>query len=152
MNGLWLVSVVTHAWVALRLLPGVWTAAGAPSACLLGLLLAISAGLVPLALRRRQGKRTQEQIKRSDLLAWASLTLMGLFSSLFVLTLLRDVVALVLWLSCLWRCSKSHEVIYLRHNLWVSLFWWNLKNLHKVCNSNTCIDILICNMNFTFNI
>jgi predicted MPP superfamily phosphohydrolase len=99
MNGLWVVSVVVHAYVALRLLPGVVAAAGAPSAWVLGVLLAVSAGLVPLALRRRKGKRTPQEIRRSDILAWASLTLMGLFSSLFVLTLLRDAVALVLLLA-----------------------------------------------------
>jgi len=96
MNGLWLVSVVVHAYVALRLLPGVLGAAGAPSAWVLGVLLAVSAGLVPLALRRRKGKRTPQEVLRSDLIAWASLTTMGLFSSLFVLTLLRDAVELVL--------------------------------------------------------
>ena len=99
MNGLWVVSVVVHAYVALRLLPGVVGAAGAPSAWVLGVLLAVSAGLVPLGLRRRKGKRTPEEVRRSDLLAWASLTTMGLFSSLFVLTALRDAVALLLWLA-----------------------------------------------------
>ena len=99
MNGLWVVSFVVHAYVALRLLPGVVGAAGAPSAWVIGALLALSAALVPLGLRRRKGKRTPEEVRRSDLLAWASLTTMGLFSSLFVLTLLRDVVALVLWLA-----------------------------------------------------
>jgi predicted MPP superfamily phosphohydrolase len=99
MNGLWFLSVVVHAYVALRLLPGVVAAAGAPSAWLLGVLLAVSACMVPLALRRRRGKRTPAEVRRSDLLAWASLSLMGLFSSLFVLTLLRDVVELVLLLA-----------------------------------------------------
>ena len=99
MNGLWVVSVVVHAYVALRLLPGVVTAAGAPSAWLLGALLATSAALVPFSLRRRRGKRTPQEVRRSDMLAWASLTLMGLFSSLFVLTLLRDGVELLLWLA-----------------------------------------------------
>ena len=99
MNGLWVVSVVVHAYVALRLLPGVVGAAGTPSAWVLGVLLAVSAGLVPLGLRRRKGKRTPEEVRRSDLLAWASLTTMGLFSSLFVLTALRDAVALLLWLA-----------------------------------------------------
>jgi len=99
MNGLWVVSVVVHAYVALRLLPGVVGAAGAPSAWVIGALLAVSAGLVPLGLRRRKGKRTPEEVRRSDLLAWASLTTMGMFSSLFVLTLLRDAVVLVLWLA-----------------------------------------------------
>jgi len=96
MNGLWLVSVVVHAYVALRLLPGVIAASGAVPGGLLAALLAVSAGLVPLGLRRRRGKRSPQEIRRSDLLAWASLTLMGLFSSLFVLTVLRDAVELVL--------------------------------------------------------
>jgi hypothetical protein len=101
MNGLWVLSVVVHAYVALRLLPGVVASAGAPSAWLLGVLLAVSAGLVPLGLRRRKGKRTPEEVRRSDLLAWASLTTMGLFSSLFVLTLMRDAVEVVLVLAAL---------------------------------------------------
>ena len=99
MNGLWVVSVVVHGYVALRLLPGVVAASGTVPGWMLAVLLAVSAGLVPLALRRRKGKRTPEEIRRSDLLAWASLTLMGLFSSLFVLTLLRDVVAIALFLA-----------------------------------------------------
>jgi predicted MPP superfamily phosphohydrolase len=96
MNGLWVVSVVAHAYVALRLLPGVLAAAGAPSAWVLALLLATSSVLVPLVMRRRRGKRTPAQVRRSDLLAWVSLSLMGLFSSLFVLTLARDGVHLAL--------------------------------------------------------
>ena len=99
MNGLWVVSVVAHAYVALRLLPGVLAASGAVPAAMLAVLLVLSAGLVPLALRRRRGKRTPDEIRRSDMLAWASLTLMGLFSSLFVLTLLRDVAVIVLLLA-----------------------------------------------------
>src|SRR6201996_3666853 len=99
MNGLWVLSVVVHAYVALRLRPGVVASAGAPSAWVLGVLLAVSAGLVPLGLRRRKGKRTPQEVRRSDLIAWASLTTMGLFSSLFVLTALRDAVALLLWLA-----------------------------------------------------
>jgi len=99
MNGLWVVSVVVHAYVALRLLPGVFAASGGVPGALLAALLLVSAGLVPLALRRRKGKRTPEEIRRSDMLAWASLTLMGLFSSLFVLTLLRDVAVVALLLA-----------------------------------------------------
>ena len=99
MNGLWVVSVVVHAYVALRLLPGVFAASGGVPGALLAALLLVSAGLVPLALRRRKGKRTPEEIRRSDMLAWASLTLMGLFSSLFVLNLLRDVAVVALLLA-----------------------------------------------------
>ena len=107
MNGLWVVSVVVHGYVALRLLPGVVTASGTVPGWMLAVLLAVSAGLVPLALRRRKGKRTPEEIRRSDLLAWASLTLMGLFSSLFVLTLLRDVAVIVLVLAGLLGLGKA---------------------------------------------
>ena len=106
MNGLWVLSAVVHAYVALRLMPGVVAAAGAPSAWILGLLLALSAGLVPLGLRRRKGKRTPEEVRRSDLLAWASLTTMGLFSSLFMLTVLRDAVELLLLLAGLLGLHK----------------------------------------------
>jgi len=94
MNGLWVLSWVVHVYVALRLLPGVAQAAGIPSAGVLGALLLASAVLIPFALRRRKGKRSAAEARRADLLAWASLTLMGLFSSLFVLTLLRDLAAL----------------------------------------------------------
>jgi predicted MPP superfamily phosphohydrolase len=100
MNGLWFLSCVVHAYVASRLLPGVALAAGWPSAVVLGALLLASAILVPAALRRRKGKRTPAEVRRGDRLAWASLTLMGLFSSLFVLTLLRDVAGL------LWRAAE----------------------------------------------
>ena len=96
MNGLWVVSVVVHAYVALRLLPGVVASGGAVSAWVLAVLLAASTFLVPFSLRRRRGKRTPQEVRRSDLLAWVSLSLMGLFSSLFVLTLVRDAVELVL--------------------------------------------------------
>jgi uncharacterized protein len=109
MNGLWVLSVVVHAYVALRLLPGVLASAGAPSAWVLGLLLALSAVLVPQGLRRRKGKRTPREVQLSDLLAWASLTTMGLFSSLFVLTLVRDAVELVLLLAGLVGLPKVAE-------------------------------------------
>jgi hypothetical protein len=53
-------------------------------------LLAASAALVPMSLRRHRGRRSVAEQRRDDRLAWVSLGLMGLFSSLFVLTLLRD--------------------------------------------------------------
>jgi len=121
MNGLWVVSVVVHAYVALRLLPGVAAASGVVAGAMLAVLLAVSAALVPLALRRRRGKRTQEEIRRSDMLAWASLTLMGLFSSLFVLTVIRDLVELLLLPAVLlgltlpahWRDLSADAVVVL---------------------------------------
>ncbi len=109
MNGLRALSFLLHAYVAVRLLPGTLAGAGFLSAAVLGLLLAGSAILVPFALRRRQGKRTPAQIRRSDLLAWASLTLMGLFSSLFVLTLIRDALELLVVIAGLLGAPRPPE-------------------------------------------
>jgi hypothetical protein len=66
MNGLWVLSVVVHAYVALRLLPGVVASAGASPAWVLAALLTVSAALVPFAMRRRKGKRTPKEVQRSD--------------------------------------------------------------------------------------
>ncbi|WP_217704067.1 metallophosphoesterase [Piscinibacter koreensis] len=77
-----LLSWLLHAYVALRIgfdLPPV-------AGFVFGVLMAASAALLPFGLgrRRRAGSR------RDEVLTWAGLVLMGLFSSLFVLTLLRD--------------------------------------------------------------
>jgi len=80
------VSALFHAYIGLRLFPdlGAW----APANLVLLLWLAISALLMPLSLQlRRSGA--------SDALAWAGMLCMGLFSSLFVLTVLRDAVLVV---------------------------------------------------------
>lgn len=84
-----LVSLLLHGYVALRLMPSL---AGWPAAeSALGVLLAASALLMPLSLIGRNvrwpGMRTA--------LAWSGMLAMGLFSSLFVLTLLRDALLLV---------------------------------------------------------
>ena len=96
MNRLFLIgfSAALHAYVGWRLIPSLgawpWLAAG------IGVLLAASALLIPagLLLRRRRHRFAAA-------LAWTSLGAMGLFSSLFVLTVVRDalllVVAGVLW-------------------------------------------------------
>ena len=99
MNRLWIISAVAHAYVALRLVPGVAQFAGPAAAFALGVLLLASAALVPMSLRRHRGRRSVAEQRRDDRLAWVSLGLMGLFSSMFVLTLLRDAVELVLLLA-----------------------------------------------------
>jgi predicted MPP superfamily phosphohydrolase len=84
--GLFLFSALIHAYVGLRLVPALdaWPWA----MVLLGLLLVASAVLMPMGLfaRRVQSRRL------AHVLAWAGVLFMGLFSSLFMLTLLRDVV------------------------------------------------------------
>jgi predicted MPP superfamily phosphohydrolase len=83
-----LISMLLHGYVALRLVPSL---AGWPlAASALGVLLVASSLLLPLSLIGRNlrwpGARTG--------LAWSGMLAMGLFSSLFVLTLLRDVLLL----------------------------------------------------------
>ncbi len=83
-------SALLHAYLGLRLLPalpigpaGIWAGIA---------LLALSALLLPLPFLLRSSRRHS----KADLLAWAGYLAMGLFSSLFVLTVLRDLVLLVL--------------------------------------------------------
>jgi predicted MPP superfamily phosphohydrolase len=90
MGRLWLglISVLLHAYVGLRLLPAL--AAWPVAAALLLLLLVASAGLLPLAL---VGRRLRSPRART-VLAWVGMLAMGLFSSLFVFTVLRDALLL----------------------------------------------------------
>ena len=84
-----IVSAVLHAYVGWRLAPGL----GAPLwQVLLVAVLVLSAVLMPFGLI---GGRVLRR-PWADRLSWVGLLLMGLFSSLFVLTALRDVTLLVL--------------------------------------------------------
>src|SRR5581483_1116520 len=84
------VSALLHAYLGLRLLPALPIGAGGIRAGVV--LLASSALLLPLPFLLRSSRRHS----RADLLAWAGYLAMGLFSSLFVLTVLRDLALLVL--------------------------------------------------------
>lgn len=86
-----LFSFLLHSYLAARLLPALGGFAAAP--WLLGTLLLVSAVMMPLGLTARRFK-TQPL---SDRIAWTGMLFMGLFSSLFVLTLLRDVLLLTGW-------------------------------------------------------
>ena len=83
-------SALLHLYVGMRLLPpvepeGGWLGAAVVAFALSALL--VPAGLLASAFRR---------LRWSDQLSWAGMLAMGLFSSLFVLTLLRDVTLLIL--------------------------------------------------------
>ena len=81
-------SVLLHFYIGARIapaLPGAWGGA------VLGVLLVASALLMPMGLMSRRFARGPA----ADRLALAGLLFMGLFSSLFVLTLLRDAALLV---------------------------------------------------------
>lgn len=83
-----LLSVLLHAYVAWRLLPG-WSGLLAAQSVLMA-ALAVSTVLVPWGLRRPRLKEPHWD----HALEWAALLAMGLFSSLFVLTVLRDATLL----------------------------------------------------------
>jgi predicted MPP superfamily phosphohydrolase len=86
------ILLLLHAYIGWRLIPALGFAPGL-QAFLLGLLVA-SWLLMPMALLARRIRRQP----LSDRLAWTGVLLMGLFSSLFVLTLLRDGLLLLAWL------------------------------------------------------
>lgn len=83
-----LISVLLHAWLAWRLLPAL--AAWPVAAAALALLLLAGALLLPYGLSRRADRRTL-----------AGLVALGAFSSLFVLSLLRDAALLLATLAAL---------------------------------------------------
>lgn len=94
---LYLLSALLHLYVGWRIVPalGAWPLAQG----LLVLVLAASTVLLPLGLMARRHARGPW----ADRLAWAGLLGMGLFSSLFVLTVLRDVLLLLAVIAFAWR-------------------------------------------------
>jgi uncharacterized protein len=83
-----LLSILLHLYIGVRLVPALPTAGGAA----LALLLAASAALVPAGLTAQRRLR----LPAAERLTWVGMLCLGLFSSLLVLTLLRDLVLLVL--------------------------------------------------------
>ncbi|MBK6296363.1 MAG: metallophosphoesterase [Rhodoferax sp.] len=84
-------SMLLHAWVAWRIAPAL--TAFTPADLLLWGALATSALLMPLGL---MGRRVANS-PLSTVLVWAGLLCMGLFSTLFVMTLLRDALLVLVW-------------------------------------------------------
>jgi hypothetical protein len=84
-------SAALHFYIGGRTIPDLPLIPGG----LFALLLLASAVLVPTGLLARRLARPP----RADTLAWIGLPFLGLFSSLFVLTLLRDGLLLTLWLA-----------------------------------------------------
>jgi len=89
---LFLISTLLHAYVAWRVAPALGEGFGLAFGLAFALLMLGSAVLMPMTLLARS-VRSQPL---ADRLAWAGALAMGLFSSLFVLTLLRDVALLAL--------------------------------------------------------
>ena len=87
LNPLWLILLLP-VYIGWRLLPAL--SVGVFGACACVVLLVICCVIVPIAVRNRPIRNPQ----LADLLAWTGVVSMGIFSSLFVTTLLRDMVLL----------------------------------------------------------
>jgi len=93
-----LLSTLLHAYIGWRIIPA-WS--GLPLAQgLIAALLVASAVLMPGGVFSRRSQAGRWTVLRT----WAGLLFMGLFSSLFVFTLLRD---LVLAAAQLWQAVAS---------------------------------------------
>ena len=89
-----LISLALHAWVGWRIAPALMgSLAGVPAADLFLLLLLASAVLMPLGFMARRLARGRMVV----VLTWAGLLCMGLFSTLLVLTVLRDSLLVAAW-------------------------------------------------------
>ena len=100
---LFLISLLLHAWVGWRVVPALASvAAFPPGGALFAALLVASALLMPLGFMARRVSRGPVAVA----LTWLGLLCMGLFSSLFVLTLLRDVL-LVFALGATWLAALA---------------------------------------------
>jgi predicted MPP superfamily phosphohydrolase len=82
------IGILMHVYIGVRLIPA--APVGVPLKWLAALLLVASALLIPLGMTARN----ISQQPLSDRLAWVGLLLMGLFSSLLMLTILRDIALL----------------------------------------------------------
>lgn len=80
-----------HFYIGWRLLPAL--PIGPVGWGLGALLLAASWLLIPMGMRSRRSRR--DRSSGADVLQWSALIAMGLFSSLFVFTLLRDIALLI---------------------------------------------------------
>lgn len=86
-------SALLHTWIGLRLVPDL--AAFPVGQALMAVGLVLSALLMPLGLVAGRVARPP----LANVLTWLGLLLMGLFSSLLVLTVLRDAALLLRWLA-----------------------------------------------------
>ena len=126
---LMLILLLLHAYIGWRLIPAL--AAWPALQWALGGLLLASWLLMPMALVARRIRRQP----LSDRLAWTGVLLMGLFSSLFVLTLARDLLGGLAWLASFvwplpaWLAPASALAVPL---LAVLLTLWGYVNARRV--------------------
>ena len=85
-------GALAHVYVGARLIPDLLLGREGDAAAILFLVL--SCVLIPMGMLARSSVNPPW----GDRIAWVGLLAMGLFSSLFVLTVLRDALLLILWL------------------------------------------------------
>lgn len=85
-------GALAHVYVGARLIPDAALSATCAVAAMLG--LALSCVLIPLSMLSRSSRSQPWR----DAVAWIGLLAMGLFSSMFVLTVLRDALLMPAWL------------------------------------------------------
>jgi uncharacterized protein len=149
---IFLLSAVLHGYLAIRLLPPWWTAAAWPGEAVplaagllagaLAVALVLSALVMPLGLvARRQAARGRWSARNAERVAAVGLTCLGGFSSLFVLTLGRDLLlglsGVAGWIDSGWRLqapavlATSAAVIALAAVV-TALGWFNARRTARV--------------------
>ena len=93
-------GALAHVYVGARLIPDSGLTAAGAAAAIIGLLL--SCILIPLGMLARSSVNPPW----GDRIAWVGLLAMGLFSSLFVLSVIRDVGLLLTWVVA-WLASAD---------------------------------------------
>lgn len=146
MAPLFLLSLALHALIGWRVAPDL-----APIAPALGIalwcMLTLSAILLPMGLLARRVAKPP----LSDVLTWLGLLCMGLFSSLLVLTILRELLLAVAWLAeTLWREAVSMDALRAKSALALpivavlvsALGFWNARRTATVVQ----VDVPIANL------
>ncbi|MDZ7936878.1 MAG: metallophosphoesterase [Rhodoferax sp.] len=137
-----LISLLFHGLIAWRLLPDL----SSGTALLLGAVLLVSALLVPQGLLGRKANKNRWQTP----MVWTGLLAMGLFSSLLVLTLLRDALLLLAWITT--SVGFELNTFALRHTsalavpvlalLMTALGFWNARRTAAVVR----VDVPVANL------
>lgn len=109
-------GALAHVYVGARLIPDLLLGREGDAAAILFLVL--SCVLIPMGMLARSSVNPPW----GDRIAWVGLLAMGLFSSLFVLTVLRDALLLVLWLGNLAAGANLPWIELRRASAW-TVIW-----------------------------
>ncbi len=121
-------TALLHVYIALRLVPALHSFPPlAPLWPLLLLALVVSAATIPLPFVSR---RIARNAARADVLQWIGLIAMGWFSSMFVLTALRDITLLL----AVGVAAVGHSVVD-----WRALLPWSAAGVFGIATATSLI-------------